>query len=109
MTPTWRLAPPRDGTQHTIDLLVDDTMLAAIRYEFDAEKAAAHLMVAAPELLAALHKAREFVQAELDVRVDSHTIGGDLSTLDEADGGICGEAIDMLAVIDAALTKAAAP
>ncbi len=51
MTSTWRLAPPRDGTQHTIDLLVDDTMLAAIRYEFDAEKAAAHLMVAAPDLL----------------------------------------------------------
>lgn len=61
------------------------------------------------ELLAALKIARAFVQAELDVRIDSHTLGGDMATLDESEGGICGEAMDCLARIDAAIAKAEPP
>lgn len=61
---------------------------------------------AAPDVYAALKSARAFVKAELDVRVDSHTLGGDLATLDETDDGICAEAMRMLEQIDAALAKA---
>ena len=66
----------------------------------------ARLFCAAPELLAALRRARTFVKDDLDLRVSSFTVGGDLATLDETDGGMCGEAIEMLAVIDAAIAKA---
>lgn len=57
---------------------------------------------AAPDLVAALKSARAFVKAELDVRMDSHTLGG----APETDDGICAEAMRMLEQIDAALARA---
>jgi hypothetical protein len=69
------------------------------------------LIAAAPDLLAALRDARNFIQAELDTRLDSFCTKGpdgkpDISTLDDADGGHVGEAVDCLARIDAAITLA---
>ena len=60
------------------------------------------------DLLAALRDARAFVEAELTVRIDSHTLGGDLATLDDADCGIVAEAQACLARIDAAIALAEA-
>lgn len=51
---------------------------------------------------AALKSARAFVKAELDVRVDGHTLSG----APETDDGIRAEAMRMLEQIDAALAKA---
>ncbi len=53
----------------------------------------------------ALKDARNFVKAELDVRKDSYTINGDWATLDETDGGACGEALCCLERIDNTLAE----
>jgi|FreactcultureFD7_1027221.scaffolds.fasta_scaffold29446_2 hypothetical protein len=58
-------------------------------------------------LRATLVNARAFVADELAVRIDSHTLGGDLSTIDESEGGIIGEAQQTLAMIDRALEEGA--
>ncbi len=65
-----------------------------------------YLMAAAPKMREALKDVRRFIKAELDVRIASHTIGGGISTLDEQDGGLVGEAMQCLERIDAALGKA---
>lgn len=62
----------------------------------------------------ALIDARVFLQAELDVRLDSYCLKGpdgkpDISTLAEEDGGCVGEAMDFLARIDSALNHGNPP
>lgn len=79
-------------------------LLAKIAATADREKA----------LVEALKDARKFIAAELDVRLDSFCLKGtdgkpDISTLDDSDGGTCGEAMDFLARIDAALAKVKGP
>lgn len=54
-------------------------------------------------MCAAARSAAAFVREELAVRIDSHTLGGDLATIDETEGGIIGEAMDCLARLEAAL------
>ena len=76
---------------------------ASCNDEFDGN---ACLLAASPDLLTALQDARAFVKAELDARISEHTTAGDMATLDETDGGLCGEAMDALARIDAAIAKA---
>ena len=72
-----------------------------------AQRAAnARLIAAAPDLMEALGVARSFVTDELAVRIDSHTLGGDLATLDDEDAGMVREALDCLARIDAAVARA---
>ena len=69
-------------------------------------RANGHLMAASKRMLAALELARAFVKEELDVRIDSHTLGGLAETLDEDGGMIVGEAADMLVTIDAVIRMA---
>ncbi len=67
--------------------------------------AQAHARAEIARLRDALKDARNFVKAELDVRKDSYTINGDWATLDETDGGACGEALCCLERIDNTLAE----
>lgn len=66
----------------------------------------ARLFESAPDLLATLKSVREFVKAELDVRVDSHTLDGELMGFDYDGPPIITEARECLERIDAALARA---
>ena len=57
--------------------------------------------------LAALKEARAFISAELECRIASYTIDGDISTADENETADIAEAQQALAIIDAALARVA--
>jgi hypothetical protein len=72
-------------------------------------RAAVTLDEASVEVVArALKFTHEFVTEELKVRVDSHTLGGDLKSVDDSEGALIGEAMDCLAKIDEARSAIAA-
>jgi hypothetical protein len=58
------------------------------------------------ELLATLKSVREFVKSELDVRVDSHTLGGVPMGFDYDGPRIIAEARERLERIDVVIAKA---
>jgi hypothetical protein len=77
--------------------------------EFWNRRAAVTLDEASVDVVArALKFTHEFVTEELKVRVDSHTLGGDIKSVDDSEGGIIGEAMDCLAKIDEARSAIAA-
>lgn len=103
----------REGMEHNNHIVVADRPHLRIAFmahggpsrqdEFDAT---ARLLAASWDMLVALRAVREFVEDEFRVRVDSCTLGGDLATVDPEDESLITEALDTLAVIDAALEKA---
>jgi hypothetical protein len=67
----------------------------------------AHLIAAAPELLAALKAAVEIVAEELATIIDCHTLGGDRSTLEDGVREDVERFEDVVADSRAAIAKAA--
>jgi hypothetical protein len=57
----------------------------------------------------ALRNAEHFLAAELQHRIDSFTLAGDISTLDEMDAGLVAEVTNCLDVVRAAIRKGDAP
>ena len=56
-----------------------------------------------------LEKARSFIEAERQHRIDSFTIGGDYATADESEIGYLAEVDDALAAVTDALATLSAP
>lgn len=73
---------------------------------YDEAHANACLIATAPEMLVALKEARDFIQAERNVRFDSCSLGGRVDTLDADGAELVSEADARLAQIDAAIAKA---
>lgn len=79
---------------------------AGLVYLIEHLVATARILAASSDMLAALINIRAFVEAERVVRLNSLSINGDASTINDDDGATYAEAIDALAVIDAAIHKA---
>ena len=80
----WRAARPAHGL---VDYLTEEAMTAR----------------------EGLEKARSFIEAERQHRIDSFTIGGDYATADESEIGYLAEVDDALAAVTDALATLSAP
>lgn len=74
-------------------------------------EANAHLLAAAPTMLAALQEARKYIQADLDCQIDSHCLKGadgkpDIVTLSDCGADAVAETMQVLNQIDAAISAA---